>query len=1564
MPDDAPPSRAPDAPAQPIATSPSAVRRKRRRLNRSRRIRLITRISVGFVILLIILAIALTQGPIPKLIARSAIRNALGAEFDASWVSMRIDGTLVIDDPKLRVPDPNHTLADAAEFFTAKSIRIEMAFSGFLWTTLTPRAVTVDDATLRLSQSTTDSSLNISSLVVPPSAQASSAALPTIEINAAQIEYGEHAPASAPSPGYHRLASVPMRGALTPASLAPAMHGQYQIRAAQTGGEPLGRRGAPLTLSGLFDTNTGAGELTSNSLSLSRWTPAKMPVAIRDIWQQVNIAGEVARTRVAFSRERGVAVTLTVADVRATLPISLEEADGGPISRPRLRNVDGDITLSPAGLTADLDATLEELRVHIDFASESLDFDAPSRCTITARDFELQRKPRLLLLAPKVFRTIATLFSEPTGIVDARINLLRRANSAVSVTGELALRKGNATFIKFPYQVVDVHGLIRFDMTKLELIDLRGVGPTGAAVVANGVVSPLDSTSGLDLTVVLTDVPIDDKLRAAVNLSRGRGMLDLMFNEAEARRLVDAGLIADPLRHAAAQAQLNHVLNRLTTDEAQADDDTMRRITELRRVIQTPPFELGGVFDRILVNVHNDVGIGSPYLVHLELDLKRAGLVPAVFAYPILARDMKIVIDDDRVRVSAAEFRGLSGGIAEFSAQLPISNPDAPAPTTPAQPSGPTLRLLATGIPIDDLLLHALPRADEWSTLANGDFFGPPAPPDLQFSNPAASPFDPRTLLRDLNVSGVVDCEASLNPPATLGQASAFDVRVSLKNLAAAPTAYAEAPPVRVQSLTGTLAITPSGIRIQHLRGQLRHPPDPSDPLGLLDDLLQPGNNFDADATITFGDSLTAPVFTANIGVSDFDVTLGIESLIAPVSPIAADQVARARTSAHPSGRVTAALALAGDLGGAATLSLALNTSAANGIVLQLLDGRLELDQLSGTLGTSLKLDALSTPAFTLRADNAVLNLWFKDRPAGVLELDGLIKGPLDTHSSTASAAASLLADATVQRPVTTKLRGIRLDSPLALTLASNLGPAWLHPAITDNQVHGLFDADIQLSSLGSAPKYSGSIRPNELSMVVNNELIDFPIISGDLTFSPQGGMVNQITLLADRWDIRANGPWLITPEAVSTDLQLTADAGRFDPDFLAVLPSDVQAAIANSRISVAGGITARDARLAVVVPRGPGRVRTNFKGDLRVSDISADVGFDIRRATGTLTVAIDQPETDDPATVTLTLRESSLVAGRLSLSEGSGLCVINPVGEPGWIRLRSLAGQTSGGTVELRANVLPRPAPNLARPYNANIELAGVRFADLMRDIRRNAALDGQIDLMLPPELADLPFGSDPTFAVGLPARMDTNVAELPGYSGDHARGSLSASLTVQGDIGDVSTRKGTGIARIVGGDVIRVPLVVPIIKLTSLQLPIDERLDYLQAGFTVEGNRVLFHEIGLLGANVAILGHGDVLLPGFDLDLRFATNAPGGIPILGDLLDGLRNQIITTTVKGTLNDPKIGTSVFAAPRRFFRQIGGSETEIADGLDDETRARLRSEREKAILPLLGPPVVKAPTKP
>ena len=80
----------------------------------------------------------------------------------------------------------------------------------------------------------------------------------------------------------------------------------------------------------------------------------------------------------------------------------------------------------------------------------------------------------------------------------------------------------------------------------------------------------------------------------------------------------------------------------------------------------------------------------------------------------------------------------------------------------------------------------------------------------------------------------------------------------------------------------------------------------------------------------------------------------------------------------------------------------------------------------------------------------------------------------------------------------------------------------------------------------------------------------------------------------------------------------------------------------------------------------------------------------------------------------------------------------------------------------------------------------------------------------------------------------------------------------------------RGRGTATVGGGRVLNYPLLVPLIRLTNLELPIEEKLDYAYTDFFLSGRRMTLNDVSILSKSVWVFGYGVATLPEMTLDLR----------------------------------------------------------------------------------------------
>jgi hypothetical protein len=145
---------------------------------------------------------------------------------------------------------------------------------------------------------------------------------------------------------------------------------------------------------------------------------------------------------------------------------------------------------------------------------------------------------------------------------------------------------------------------------------------------------------------------------------------------------------------------------------------------------------------------------------------------------------------------------------------------------------------------------------------------------------------------------------------------------------------------------------------------------------------------------------------------------------------------------------------------------------------------------------------------------------------------------------------------------------------------------------------------------------------------------------------------------------------------------------------------------------------------------------------------------------------------------------------------------------------------------------------------------------------------------------------------------------------------------LTLEGVAGDLSSRRGGGAIRITRGDILQLPVMLPLIQVSNLQIPRKDTLGYLQSSFVVQGDTAHFEHISLLSDVVEIEGEGSIKWPDYALDMRFNSRSLSRLPVLSDILETVRNEFVTTTVSGTLTDPVVHEEPFTGTRRAIDRL------------------------------------------
>jgi len=711
--------------------------------------------------------------------------------------------------------------------------------------------------------------------------------------------------------------------------------------------------------------------------------------------------------------------------------------------------------------------------------------------------------------------------------------------------------------------------------------------------------------------------------------------------------------------------------------------------------------------------------------------------------------------------------------------------------------------------------------------------------------------------LRRLNVGGKVSCDAEIEEH---NHEFTFDVRVDLDGVEARPGA--EGRTLRALVRDGELNATERGLDLDIARADLRlETPD-----GVRD-----AGRAHVHAVVPYGKGAGEPLDVEAV-VEDADAESPVEAVVGIVALDAADRLAELREQHNPKGRLdlTATLTGVGD------------------------DVRAEarIDRLREfeftALDRSVRIASASGSVLVRRGDPPEVEfagfaggLEFDGEPAGTIRLDGV--APLgDTGELRVR-----LDDARFESPAVRGAAEQRLDEDRARL-------------IDEYDPHGAFSLDAVLGPNGA---FDGTLTPHELAITRNGVEIAFDGVDGHVEFERGGGRISALTGSTKNWSVALDGAWYGDGAQTSVHTELALSGEAVDEQLLALLPAPLVELIDSRGFRLDGAFGLTGATIDLVVPDDPARpYELRADGDLRFEGASAEFGFPLTDASGTVRFDVERLRGDEHPRFEADIDADRLRYADLHMTDARAQ--VRSGEEEGVVLVPMIAGDCHGGRVS--GSVMADP-----ESYRAQFRLADVRFASVLDDL-------GGVGSDAPPS---------------------------------EARGRIDAELSVGGPIGETGSRRGRGAFRVHGGRVIDLPVLLPLIEVANLRLPLSEELDLAQGDLYVNGATLAFENISVHSPSIRIVGYGTVTLPERTLDLRFTSQAERRIPVISDLVEGVRDELVTARVTGTLGDEQVKAEQFSGARRLLEGFLGLEPDPQrQRFEHFERSRLgratRSERE------------------
>jgi hypothetical protein len=297
--------------------------------------------------------------------------------------------------------------------------------------------------------------------------------------------------------------------------------------------------------------------------------------------------------------------------------------------------------------------------------------------------------------------------------------------------------------------------------------------------------------------------------------------------------------------------------------------------------------------------------------------------------------------------------------------------------------------------------------------------------------------------------------------------------------------------------------------------------------------------------------------------------------------------------------------------------------------------------------------------------------------------------------------------------------------------------------------------------------------------------------------------------------------------------------------------------------------------------------------GDLFKSlGLGGKIGFEFTK----LRVAASEPASATPEVdfaVRLKSEGASLDVG-VPLEQVKG--GIDLVGSSRGGKLSSLTGKMAIDSLTLAGRSVTGFSADMHKP--AEQEQLTIRN---MKATLARGSMAGQIDYAF--------SDTGPSrYAVNLNLR-DADVTELAGETDHDIRGALSASLALEGIADKPDSRRGRGDVSVVGENMYRIPLVLGLLQITNLSLPITSPFKEASARYSMDGRRVTFEQIELRSNNMLMQGDGAMDFGTRQVRMSFVTDSTTWpkLPIIEDILQGARHELLQIRVRGRLDEPKV---------------------------------------------------------
>lgn len=1435
------------------------------------------------------------HGFIGRKIAERSLSKTLGGVVTLDEVDISPSGRVVTRGLTVRVPG---VAGPAGEVLTIARVEALTTLPSLVSGSPVFRSVTVDSLTARISQHVKTGKVNLAGLERSSAAQGGSpissklaAQLPQIALRGSTIELGEHDDAAADGIApFTVLKSLGVSGTIEKLEEGGASVISFRqtqdASASSTATEPSnsGKSGAnPADASNFI----ARGRIDSTGVSLivtgidfSALSPTQTPKAARELFQESMLEGSVPEAELVYSFDGTWRSRISLAGVSMNLPVEttqVEEPVVDDLYAPKSGNSGAPPTATPAQV---------KRRLRLLNTSGTVDLsDAGVQAQLSGYIEELPYSVTLQTSGPSVNNAWTVTMRTDNFQLERNPEILRFVPQVVQ---ERLADFGN------PTGIVDAF----VTLSRAEVLDKQS--PPQVRV---------KGTLNLrDVRATFHKFPYPwQKLRGVVDFDEQRVVFRNITGEAAGGGTVVATVtIEPPTDDAGVEVQVQ--VKDLPADDRVAK--AMRARGQERVLLElldaqgyeslrpamlasgvAEPRALGGTLD-VQVYVKREVGPESIWTDRVEISMDDVMLMPRELGYPLLAKHLTIV-QEDTTATAKGTLIAPTGGEVTIDTTI-----DVQALALPDAPFRPAIKAKFSKLHIDALLLAAISRRTD------------------NVSQQIAE------AVTGLQATGTISGEVSSDGDQTramvrvLGEVAPMAPGGEQDNLA------------RLEQVRTTVEVDPAFVQV----GVKAKVPGST---SLLDDI-------DVQFNLPTGEQDNVRVTARSMNLQT-----PVGRFLRPFAPVAAARCDEVQAKLSPKGLANVlATVLLEPRESTKQTSASITIVPTSEVQLSSGGSKFVIGVKEGNLGIEARTDGSASLTFAniqATVNQAAAGSDASATPAQVSVSGGLLlaRANGDVSPKAELNRASLMGDTDIEQRLRDQGCALVVATDVAVAgsfsraILSVLGEAALLDDIESTQADGLLDARVLLGSDllldenqdTRSDQFFARLEPKSLSLGYRGERLTFQEISGLIVLEGETGgrVVNLAVREPGKAQATANGAWgtslardrmraakagphqsgtLPLPLPVATneiDVTIALEATGLNTHARSLLPRDVAATLDDLEITTSKLVLLPNLSLRGTLD-GESELQTfAASGTVQLNGASAKLGAQIDDAVGTCEFRYARVSPNEPGQFSV---EGQLVGLRVlgvGLTDGRVALRSTP---RGGIVAEQFSAQVHGGRVTGSLSLAPPIATVLmpgerapGRWFDLSLEASNVRFAPLVQEGR---ALRG---------------------AQAKPVEAD--------LAPDGSRGVLSGSLTLAGKSDDAQERRGRGTLNVRGGTVVSLPVVLPLLRVSNLQLPTSDVLDYALADFYLQGSSVTLEQLSISSRAVGLYGFGTVSWPAFDLDLRFRAANRSRIPVLTAIIEGVRDELVSTTVRGTLDNPQVSLRPLEGTRAVLRDLaGGSATE------------------------------------